>query len=249
MIEHFVTREFLDDIFINNDTDKFYDIITKNNKYDLCNIFIWCTKYQNSNFDKILFNAIDDKLIIIDDYILENCIKISYYKLVEFIIEQKFDIEKYSKLFIWSCYYNNIEFVRLLLDHNVDVNYCNSISLLSIYYPQSIEILKLLLDHNLDVNYDNCILFVKVCESGSVEVLKLLLDNGLRLDYNNPNIETGIKNIIKKRKVEMINFLVNYGFDFYFLNNIVHDNKNDKEIINILQAQGINISKIYDLLF
>ncbi|QGR53597.1 ankyrin repeat-containing protein [Moumouvirus maliensis] len=222
MEKYIITPQFLDEIFNNNDTNKFYNLITS--KIDPCdfdNILSWCKKYDNTNLNNILFDAFNNKNIIIGNNILDHCVKISYQKLIKFIIENVLNIKQCLRLFHYCCIYGNIVPIKLLLKQGININ------------------------------YDNCKIFDIACRSENIEILKLLLDHGLHIDYNNDNIVSGITFIIRMKNIKIIKLFLSYGIDFLFLNKIHQEERTikEEEIINILQDHGVNLSKIYRLLF
>uniref|UniRef100_A0A6G6ADV3 Ankyrin repeat-containing protein n=1 Tax=Borely moumouvirus TaxID=2712067 RepID=A0A6G6ADV3_9VIRU len=222
MEKYIITQQFLDELFNNNDTNKFYNlIISKIKPHDFEKILYWCKQYDNTNFNNILFNAFNNKNIIINDYFLKYCVKISYQKLIEFLIEHVLNIKQYPQLYSSCCYYKNIEPIKFLLKQG------------------------------FDISYDNYKIFYFGCQNENFEVLKLLLDHGLHIDYNNKNMILGIKNIIFRKNVEIIKLFSSYGVDFSFLNKIYLEERiiKEEEVINILQDHGVNLSKIYRLLF
>ncbi|AGC01578.1 ankyrin repeat protein [Acanthamoeba polyphaga moumouvirus] len=222
MEEYIITPQFLNEIFNNNDTNKFYKlIISKIDRCDFDNILTWCKKYDNTNFNNILFDAFNNKDILIGNNILNHCVKISYQKLIEFMIEHVLNSKQCLRLFHYCCDYGNIEPIKLLLKRGIDIN------------------------------HENCKIFDIACRNQNPEILKLLLDHGLHIDYNNDNIKSGITFIIRMKNIGIIKLFLSYGIDFSFLNKISQKERitREEEIINILQDHGVYMSKIYKLLF
>ncbi|AEQ32406.1 putative ankyrin repeat protein [Megavirus courdo11] len=220
-----VSRELLDDIFKNNDTIIFRNLLkSKLYDYDIANIVNYCSKYNNLNLCDdlcdILFDELQNMNPNLSSHALNVCLETSNINLIQRVIDQHpMNCEQYSKLFIQACWRGTSETLALFLNYGADIN------------------------------HDHGYAFVRACASGCEDVCKFLLDNGLIIDYSNPNIIKGIEIVMKKRNMKIIILLLQYGFDFSILNNMnCESNKNDTDIINILIEHNVKIINIVKLL-
>ncbi|BCS82507.1 putative ankyrin repeat protein [Cotonvirus japonicus] len=213
-----VLMELLNDMLQNNDKVAFQNLLTSNlYSFELFNIANYFCKKDNSDFCNIFLEAL--KKMIPNKIFHGLCPFTLNEKSLQCVIDHKFDVECYSKLFIIACERSNIKILEMLLNCGADINYNDSNA------------------------------FVSVCTSGDVHICEFLLDNGLTIDYNNPNIVNGFKIIIKNQNLCIIEFLSNYGFDFSFLNDCSESKNTDAQnVTDILMAHGVNFSNIINLL-
>ncbi|AEQ33209.1 hypothetical protein CE11_01109 [Megavirus courdo11] len=218
-----VPTELLDNIFRNNDKYAFRKLLkSKIYDNDMTYIINYCAEHNNLDFFDILFDELKNMSQNMSFHILNICLRTSNDVLSQYVINQELDTKIYSKLFVEICWDYDIEHIKSLT---------------------------LLLNHGADINYNNGHAFLNACNSGYSNVCRFLLDHGLIIDYDNPNIIAGIKIIIKRRNLNIIKLLLEYGFNFSFLNKKSDlCNKNDTDIINILIDQNIDIVNIVKLM-
>jgi len=88
--------------------------------------------------------------------------------------------ELQTSLFISACRYNSIETVKLLLEHNADVNIADKnkdTPLIMACFKGHIEIVKLLLEHNANIDItdrQDCTPLDLVSQAGYIEIDELL---------------------------------------------------------------------------
>ncbi len=170
-----VSRELLDDIFKNNDTITFRNLLKSElYGYDITNIVNYCSKYNNLNLCDdlcdILFDELENMNPNLSSHALNVCLETSNNNLIQRVIDQHpMNCEQYSKLFVQACWRGTSETLALFLNYGADIN------------------------------HDHGYAFVRACVSGCEDVCKFLLDNGLIIDYSNPNIIKDIEIVMKKR--------------------------------------------------
>ncbi|ANB51082.1 hypothetical protein [Powai lake megavirus] len=192
-MSHKVISTELDNIFRNNNKYAFRKLV-KSNIYDndMTNIINYCAEHNNLDFFDILFDELKNMSQNISYFhVLKICLRTSNDMLSQYVINQELDTNIYSRLFVEMCWD---------------------------YDAEHIKSLTLLLNHGADINYNNGHAFLNTCKSGHLNVCRFLLDHGLIIDYTNPNIVTGVEIIIKRQNLNIIKLLLEYGFNFSFLN-------------------------------
>lgn len=112
----------------------------------------------------------------------------------------------------------HLEIIKLLTEHNADVNLQGEAwygPLHEASYAGHLEIMKVLLDNGADVNeysgHDKPLNWA--AKGGQIEAAKMLLENGADIDAKGTDEWTALSNAISSDQMEMMKFLISEGAD------------------------------------
>jgi uncharacterized protein len=140
---------------------------------------------EEEDYDKItklVKNAISSN----NDPLIHAC-KIGNVKIAEILIDNGMTIDNFC--FLNSCYYEQSDILRLLLQKNTnpDINYPKLLKIASVNH--FLDIFKILLEKNININsiiYENYDILQNIYENGDLEFIQSIIDKGL--DINNTKI-------------------------------------------------------------
>jgi len=117
-------------------------------------------------------------------------------------------------------YVNNLKMVKLLVEHNIDINIPNDEDEIPLYYANTPEICEVLIKAGADISNKN-ILFKHV-SNNNIRTVQFLLENGF--DINQTDYR-GNKLLSKSKSFEMSVFLIDNGitYDEWDLKNCEQD--------------------------
>jgi ankyrin repeat protein len=103
----------------------------------------------------------------------------TFIQSAQFLIDCGVDVDLYDGMaLINACGRDgNLEFVKLLLDNDADVNICNGKPLYTASIANNMEAVELLLKHGADVSLDNYKAIKWACTYGYNDIVQLLLYN------------------------------------------------------------------------
>lgn len=186
-------------------------------------------------------------------------------KILKLLIEKGADVNAdYYYPIKCSIYRNQFNFVKILIDNNVDIYFDNNIILKYLTHPDLskfghnylrpekikknyYDTLLLLIDHNLNDNSEFERIFRESVINDNEFVVQYFIERGIDL---NCLTKKNILNAINNHAYLVIEILIKNGFDLNFLNDIDVDAK-DESIYNtfsILYNNGINPDIIIKLI-
>jgi len=96
------------------------------------------------------------------------------------IINQS-QVSEIQWLLWYVCYHDHFEFVKLLLDKGVNVQFRNNSAIYSVCHEGYYEIAKLLIERGADIHVDNDKPIRDACSKGYYEIAKMLIENGANI--------------------------------------------------------------------
>lgn len=146
-----------------------------------------------------------------------NLLFVGGYQYAKYFIEKGIDINQIDNsgdsvlLFTLrkGFYVNNLKMVKLLIEHNIDINIPNDEDEIPLYYANTPEICEILIKAGADISNKN-ILFKHVFNN-NIRTVQFLLENGF--DINQTDYR-GNKLLSKSKSFEMSVFLIDNGITY-----------------------------------
>ncbi|AUV58741.1 ankyrin repeat protein [Bandra megavirus] len=217
-----ISVDLLQKTITNKDTAAFIEILEKCGKDDYWSITNFCRLYDtDQSMINILINQVESGLIPISDY-----------------------------LTLAACNIDNIKLMDLLINSGANINMDNSgnnpgIVLMQACTHGNIKLVEYLLQKGMNPNCNDRI-FIRACLNQNLNICKLLLDNGFIINYDNNKIMRNIIKLIRKKSIDTIKLLIDYGFDFALLNKYCESENTDKkqQTVQMLLDCGIEAKNL-----
>jgi len=146
--------------------------------------------------------------------------KISLCDEIKMTIQNKGNINKYSSIraqtsyLIVACQQKDIKSVKLLLEHNCDINIVNESGRTALIYAVetgNIEIVKLLLKYNSDINIGDKFgktPFIHAVRYGHIDIIKFLIKNSHKINQKDRKNKTALMHAIELGCTEIVDILL-----------------------------------------
>lgn len=212
----------------------------------ILNVFLICLslKYLNNNYENIsdvskwIFNEMI-KVQYNDSKLFKSLNKLDFETskiLLKFVkniqIIDDYLLEIFREEFI-HCY--NI--VKFLLYNQIHIN--SDWMLIHACEQNQLDVIKLLLDNGANIHIKHEYPLYSACRDGYTEIVKLLLDKGAKI--TNKRRYTVLENAIIHDHYHLVKILIGNGaiIKSYDIIRIAHDNCDDQNIIDLLEANYI----------
>lgn len=190
-------------------------------------IIKWIDSVFNYHIDKHLFLDIcnRNKADVVEWVIINKCCDVNATSIKCFG----------PPLFI-ACHRNDIDMVRVLLEHKVNMETINK-SLNEVAKVGNIEICKLLIEYKADIHYDERI-FQTACKNGNLDFAKWLVENGIEI-----NKSINLADLSDDDHYDVVKWLVENGAREEINKALVFSCREDrKDVVEILLESKADIN-------
>ena len=183
-------------------------------------------------------------------------IKNSNERCVRLLIENKADvnIDNSNETPLFTSL-NNLNYVKLLLDNNCDINYISKNGNSAIQLASrmgNLESVKLLIERCADINnFGKLSPFLGACESGNHDCVQLYIDKGINIYQVNQDNDTALSLVSGSGDCKSLEFFINKCLDVNNVNIfgktpiiLACSKKNNFNFINLLIKNGADVNAV-----